>query len=97
MTRSSGSSPEADLDGLARRLDTSLPELDEGGRDVALATYRTLAYGKPVPDYAIATVTGIDIMEVQDVMRPWPGVYRNDSGRIIRLGRAFNRIRYGLD
>lgn len=83
MTRSSGSAPQADLDGLARRLDTALPELDERGREVSLATYRTLAYGEPVPDYAIATVTGIDIMEVQDIMRPWPGVYRNDSGRII--------------
>jgi alkylmercury lyase len=36
-----------------------------------------------VPDYAIAAVTGLGIMEVQDVMRLWPGVYRNDSGRII--------------
>lgn len=83
MTISNRPNPGVDLDGLARRVHSTFPELDERGREVALATYRTLAYGEPVPDYAIAAVTGLDIMQVQDVMRPWPGVYRNDSGRII--------------
>lgn len=83
MTRSSRATSPADLDALARRLHSTFPELDERGRTVALATYRTLAHGEPVPDYAIAAVTGLDIMDVQEVMRPWPGVYRSESGRVI--------------
>lgn len=83
MTRSSRPAEQVDLDGLARRLHSTFPDLDERGRLVALATYRTLAHGEPVPDYAVAAATGLDITEVQEVMRPWPGVYRNDSGRIV--------------
>lgn len=83
MTISGMAPSHVDLDGLAQRLDSTFPALDDRGRAVALATYRTLAHGEPVPDYAIAAAAGMRISDVQDVMRPWPGIYRNGTGRII--------------
>lgn len=83
MTTSGRAEQRVDVTGLARRLHSTLPELDEQGRRVALATYRTLAHGEPVPDYAVAAAAGMDIADVQAVLRPWPDVHRNAAGRIV--------------
>lgn len=72
-----------DVAALAARIVASFPALDERGRRIALATYRTLAQGEPVPDYALAAATRLEIGEVRDAMAGWPGVYRNDRGRIV--------------
>lgn len=83
MMISINTAEHVDLEDLAARVNRTCPELDERGRRVALATYRALGFGTPVPDYAVAAAAGLDIVEIQDVMRAWPGIYRNDSGRII--------------
>ncbi len=74
---------QLDITALARRIEARFPKLTERGRHVALAVHRTLALGQPVPDYAIAAATGLQIMEVQEEMADWSGVYRSESGRII--------------
>lgn len=50
---------------------------------MALAVHRILAQGQPVPDYAIAAATRLDIFDVREEMSDWPGVLRNDAGRIV--------------
>jgi alkylmercury lyase len=74
---------ETDILELAARVAGSFPELTQRGRLVALETYRTLALGEPVPEYAIAAGSGLMISEVKKEMEEWPGIYRNESGRII--------------
>ena len=76
--------PEAiDVEALAARVASTFPELTDRGRLVALETYRTLALGEPVPDYAIAAATGLQIIEVTEEMEGWPSIYRSESGRIM--------------
>ncbi len=72
-----------DITALAERIESSFPTLSGRGRRVALAVHRILALGRPVPDYAVAAATGLQIVEVREEMADWPGVYRNDPGRII--------------
>jgi alkylmercury lyase len=71
-----------DINALAHRIEGRFPQHGERGRRVALAVHRTLALGEPVPDYAIAAATGLEIREVRAEMDGWPGVVRNESGRI---------------
>jgi alkylmercury lyase len=68
---------------LAERAQDGFPRLSEQGRRVALATHRLLARGLPVPDYGIAAAAGLDIQQVRKEMDQWPGVYRNDSDRVV--------------
>lgn len=75
-------SPKVDLDALAARIKERFPALSDRGRHVSVAVHRALAYGRPVPDYAIAATARLDILEVREEMAEWPGVYRNESGRI---------------
>jgi alkylmercury lyase len=76
-------SPSVDVEALAKRIGDSFPTLTERGQKIALAIYRALALGTPVPDYAVAASTGLQIQEVQAEMEGWPGVYRSDTGRIV--------------
>ncbi len=71
-----------DINALAHRIEGRFPRYTGRGRRVALAVQRTLAHGKPVPDYAIAAATGLEIREVRAEMEGWPGVVRNEAGRI---------------
>lgn len=72
-----------DVRGLAERVAATFPALTERGRRVALEVYRTLALGRPVPDYAVAAVTRLQIREVRDELDAWPGVCRGETGRIV--------------
>lgn len=76
-------SPKVDLDLLAARIEARFPTLSDRGRRVSIAVHRALAYGHPVPDYAIAATARLDISEVREEMVGWPGVYRNEAGRIV--------------
>lgn len=74
---------EIDLVRVARRIDERFPALSARGALVALGVHRALAMGQPVPDYAVAAIAGLRISEVQDEMQGWPGVYRNEAGRVV--------------
>lgn len=89
---------KTDLTALARSIEDRFPKLSERGRLVSLAVHRALAYGKPVPDYAIAAAAHLDIAEVREEMEGWPGVYRNESGRIVGFwGLALDETPHGFE
>ncbi len=75
MRRRRAASTALHVRALAERPEARFPTLSERGREVAL--------GKPVPDYAIAAVTGLQIGEVREEVAGWPSLYRDDAGRII--------------
>jgi alkylmercury lyase len=53
---------------------------------VALALYQLLAEGGPVPSDVLARSSGITPAETERMLSSWPGVYRDDDGRIIGYG-----------
>jgi alkylmercury lyase len=59
------------------------PELDDAKREVALATYRQLAHGKPVPLREIAIEAGVGDDEVSRILADWIGVYRDREESVI--------------
>lgn len=70
-------------EGAARVLAASMESL-EGERCVlALATYRLLAEGAPVPVQSLATATGLDASRVERWIDDISAVYRDDAGRIV--------------
>jgi alkylmercury lyase len=59
------------------------PEMDDVKRRVALATYRRLARGNPVPLAAIANEARIAQDDVRRILAEWIGVYRDSEARVI--------------
>lgn len=81
------------------------PPLDESEQRVAWTLYRLLAQGGAVSRAALARAAGIAPAEIERMLHAWPGVYRDDEGRIIGYGgltiaetkhrlRLEDRIRY---
>jgi alkylmercury lyase len=76
-------SHKMDIQALANRVNATFPPLSERGRRIAIATHRILAQGKPVPDYAIAAATGLDVHDVKAEMKDWSSINWDDHGRIV--------------
>jgi hypothetical protein len=71
------------VDELTEALFAARPVLNESDRRLALAVYRRLALGQPVPDSSLAADTGRSAASVGERLRTWPGVFRNDSQELI--------------
>ena len=67
----------------AESLAGAMPALGPAEQQLALAVYRRLAAGDPVPPSALATELGRGEAEVDETLDRWPGVYRDDAGRVI--------------
>ena len=67
---------------LARSIGAAIPTLDVTEQQIALATYRLLAGGKPVATEAIAGAVGVPAARVEAALESWPGVYRDDASRV---------------
>ncbi|MEQ8329376.1 MAG: organomercurial lyase [Longimicrobiales bacterium] len=67
---------------LAGRIEKCFPALTERGRRVSRALHRMLALGWPVPEYAIAATSRLQVVEVQEEMQGWTGVVRSETGRV---------------
>jgi alkylmercury lyase len=70
------------LDELARSISAAMPTLGVIDQQIALATYRLLAAGKPVATEAIAGEVGVPVARVEAALESWPGVYRDDAGNV---------------
>ena len=68
---------------LAAELAAATPTLDEDEQRLALALYRLLADGQPVEHDALASRAELEATAVADVLTRWPGVYLDDTDRII--------------
>ena len=74
------------------------PEMDDTKRRVALATYRRLARGEPVPQREIADEAGVAEAEVRRILGGWIGVYTDAQGRVIGfLGLAIPKTKHRFE
>jgi alkylmercury lyase len=71
------------IDQVAATILEHSPRLEGDGRCVALATYRLLAAGRPVEVAQISARTGMGGSRVEALLGSWPGVFRDDAGRIV--------------
>lgn len=62
------------------------PPLAEVEQRVALTLYRLLAEDGPVSSDILARASGIGPAETERMLSGWPGVYRDERGRIIGYG-----------
>ena len=67
---------------LVRSISAAMPTLDVTDQQIALASYRLLASGKPAATEAIAGEVGIPVARVEAALESWPGVYRDDAGSV---------------
>ena len=81
-TKERNDSDKVLVEELARSISAAMPTLDATDQQIAIATYRLLAAGKPVAIEAIAGAVGIPPARVEAALASWPGVYRDDAGRV---------------
>lgn len=67
---------------LATAISGAMPKLNATKQRIAITTYRLLSEGKPVATEAIAGEVGVPTAEVEAALDVWPGVYRDDAGRV---------------
>lgn len=72
-----------DLDDFARRCDDTFPSLTDLGRRIALGVHRTMAAAGPAAIDDIARRAEVRPVEVEGALERWPGVYRDDAGRVV--------------
>lgn len=71
------------LEELAEALSGAAPDFDAAQERVALSVYRLLAQGHPVPAAEVAQAADVPLELVEDLLDRWPGVFRDDEGRVI--------------
>ena len=68
---------------LAEALTLAGGDLDDEGRQIALATYRLLAEGTPVTNNQVAAAVDTTLDAVAGRFDEWPGVFRNQDEAIV--------------
>ncbi len=86
------------IEELTAAFTAALPELDDGTRRVALATYRHLAQGVPLSPEEIAEAAGADVEEVRRTLSGWIGVYTDEAKWVIGFwGLAIPRMKHRFE
>ncbi len=68
---------------LADALTAAVPELDATQQELGVNLIRLLAEGEPVSPERLAERTGLSESEVGTELERWPGLFRDDQGRVI--------------
>jgi alkylmercury lyase len=92
----------ATIEEMAEAIRSAMPRLDATEQRIAIATYRLLAEGEPVTSEAVAQVTNNPVGRVEDALNSWPGVYRDNEGRVVgfwglTIGRLDPEYRFLID
>jgi alkylmercury lyase len=83
---------------LAEALVGAFPNLDRAKRRVALATYRRLALGRPVPFGEIGLEAGVPENEVRRILVEWPGVFMAAESRVVGFwGLAIPKMKHRFE
>ncbi|MGH7820905.1 MAG: organomercurial lyase [Candidatus Binatia bacterium] len=83
---------------LADTLVSAFPKLDPVKRRVAIATYRRLALGRPVPVRDIGAEAGVVEAEVRRILGEWIGVFRDPEDRIVGFwGLAIPKMKHRFE
>ncbi len=72
-----------DVWAIAEAINRARPETDETDGRVVTSLYRLLGRGKPVADADLSSVTGLTKKQIVKRVGKWPGVYRDERGRVI--------------
>lgn len=82
------------LDRVAEAITAAMPMLDGEDQRIATAVYRLMSKGEPVEPAAIAKAVGsVSADRVIERLRAWPGVFRDDRGRVVGFwGHAINKL-----
>ena len=72
-----------DIDSLANAINRARPELTELDQRIWLALYRELGKGQPVAPQELEAVTELSESEIEARLRSWPGVHRDNRGRVV--------------
>src|SRR5437879_4848296 len=74
---------DVSLDDVAEAIKAAMPVLDETDQHIATAVHRLMSSGAPVEPAAIAkAVGGVSLERVKERLNRWPGVFRDDMGRV---------------
>jgi alkylmercury lyase len=68
---------------LTDAISAATPVLDAEDQRIVMGTYRLLAKGEPVTADAIARASDLPVGRVEEALSSWPGVYRDDGGRVV--------------
>jgi alkylmercury lyase len=71
------------LEALAKAVAKATPGFDEEQQRIALGVYRRLAEGSPAPASDVAERVGVAPDRVEQLLRTWPGVFRDEDGSVI--------------
>jgi alkylmercury lyase len=74
---------EVTLDELADAIGAAVPDLDADEQRITVEVYRLLADGEPVSVAELARAIDVPSARVEDALASWPGVYRDQEGRVI--------------
>ncbi|GAC1476388.1 MAG: hypothetical protein PVSMB3_19120 [Candidatus Dormibacteraceae bacterium] len=71
------------VDDMAKAISSAMPILDATEQQIATVIYRLLAKAEPVTPQAVAQVIEVPVGRVEEALKLWPGVYRDDAGRVV--------------
>lgn len=81
------------IDAIAEAIASAMPELDATDRRIALAIHRLMSSGEPVEPAEVALASGTPMAQVNERLDSWPGVYRNNQGRVVGFwGHAASKL-----
>src|SRR5260370_41132928 len=81
-TQASKGGEKVSVEELARSISGAMPTLDVTEQQIAIATYRLVAGGKPVAIEAISGAVGVPAARGEAALEAWPGVYRDGARRV---------------
>lgn len=79
---------------VAEAIKAAMPVLDETDQRIATAVHRLMSKGAPVEPAAIAEAAGgVTLDRVNERLTTWPGVFRDDPGRVVGFwGHAIDKL-----
>ncbi|HLQ15991.1 MAG TPA: organomercurial lyase [Candidatus Eisenbacteria bacterium] len=79
---------------VAEAIKAVMPVLDETDQRIATAIYRLIGSGAPVGPAAIVKAAGgVSMERVDERLNAWPGVFRDDMGRVVGYwGHAIDKL-----
>lgn len=78
-----GDHDAAYVDGVADAITAAMPALDATDQQIAAAIHRLMSVGDPVEPAAVASAAAVPVDRVIDKLDAWPGVFRDDRGRLV--------------
>jgi len=75
---------ETSVDEVAEAIKAAMPALDKTDQEIASAVHRLMSSGGSIEPAAIAkAVRHVSVDLVNERLNSWPGVFRDDSGRVV--------------